>query len=88
MDSAIILHVSRDTLAGTISFPQVVERLLAAGVEYYHVDYAALRKTFYGADGSAVVTAIDYEGLPPISPGFSPEALCASILDSQRHGQA
>jgi len=87
MNTEIIVQTARATLAGTISFPEVVQKLLTAGVEYYHVDYAGMRKTFYSADGDTVVTPINYEGLPTVAPEFSTEALRANILDSQRNGQ-
>jgi len=70
-----------------MSFPEVVGQLLAAGVEYYHVDYVGLRKTFYSTDGDAVVTPINYEGLPPVAADFDAAALRSNILDSQRNGQ-
>ena len=53
----------------------------------FHVDYATLRKTFYGAAGETVVTPINYEGLPPVGAEFDGDALRANILDSQRNGQ-
>lgn len=87
MNSKIITETARQTLAGAISFPEVVGQLLAAGVEYYHVDYIGLRKTFYSADGDVVVTPINYEGLPPVAAAFDAAALRADILDSQRNGQ-
>jgi hypothetical protein len=31
-------------------------------VEQYHVDYVALRKSFYSAEGDVVVTSVTYEG--------------------------
>lgn len=87
MNSNIISEVAHKTLAGTISFPDVVGQLLAAGVEYYQVDYVGLKKTFYGADGDMVVTPIKYEGLPPVAADFSIEKVRAAILDSQQNGQ-
>jgi hypothetical protein len=42
MDSKLILEAARGTLDGSLSFPEVVGQLLAAGVEYYHVDYVGL----------------------------------------------
>jgi uncharacterized protein YbcV (DUF1398 family) len=87
MNTEIIVQIARKTLAGTISFPEVVGQLLADGVEYYHVDYFGMRKTFYSADGDTVVTPITYEGLPPVAAEFSGENLRANILDSQRNGQ-
>jgi uncharacterized protein YbcV (DUF1398 family) len=87
MNTSIVIEVARKTLAGAISFPEVVGQLLATGVEYYHVDYIGMKKTFYGADGSMAVTPIDYEGLPPVAADFDAAALRADILDSQRNGQ-
>lgn len=87
MDTKIITETMRKTLAGEISFPEVVGNLLTAGVEYYHVDYAGKRKIFYSAEGDAVTTSITFEGLPEIAPEFSLAGIKADILDSQRNGQ-
>ncbi|MGC2618734.1 MAG: hypothetical protein WA414_06790 [Acidobacteriaceae bacterium] len=87
MNTTLIVEAARKTLAGTISFPEVVGQLLTAGVEYYHVDYVGLKKTFYSADGDLAVTPIDYEGLPPVATEFDASALRANILDSQRNNQ-
>lgn len=87
MNTELIVEAARDSLAGTAPFPEVVANLIAAGVEYYHVDYAGLRTTFYGPGGDAVVTPIPFEGLPPIAAEFDTSALRAAIQDSQRHGQ-
>jgi uncharacterized protein YbcV (DUF1398 family) len=87
MDTKIILETSRRTLAGTISFPEVVTTLLSTGVEYYHVDYVQLRKTFYSGTGEVAVASIDIEGLPEVAADFDATALKANILDSQTNGQ-
>ena len=87
MDTAIIVDAARKTLAGKIPFPEVVGQLLTAGVEYYHVDYVGLKKTFYSADGGMVVTPINYEELPPVAAEFDTAALRANVLDSQRNNQ-
>ncbi|HEY5298953.1 MAG TPA: DUF1398 family protein [Verrucomicrobiae bacterium] len=87
MDTKVIAETARATLAGVISFPEVVGQLLATGVEYYHVDYVAAQKTFYNSAGETVVTPIPYEELPTVAPDFNVEKLRAAILDSQRHGQ-
>lgn len=39
MDATAIHEAAAATLAGTMPFPQVVAKLMGAGVEYYHVDY-------------------------------------------------
>lgn len=87
MNTDIVGDVAQATLAGTITFPDVVRQLMETGVEYYHVDYVALRKTFYDAAGNVATTAICYENLPPVAADFDVSALRAAILDSQRHGQ-
>ena len=87
MNTELIVEAARDTLAGTAPFPEIVAKLVAAGVEYYHVDYVCLRKTFCGAGGDVVVTPIIFEGLPPVAAEFDATALRAAILDSQRNGQ-
>lgn len=87
MNTNLIQAAATATLTGTKSFPEIVGMLLEAGVEYYHVDYVTLRKTFYSAAGEAMVTTISYEGLPPVAENFDLAALRADILDSQQNGQ-
>jgi len=87
MNTTIIIETARKTLAGAISFPEVVKQLLSAGVEYYQVDYVGMNKTFYSPEGDMVVTPINYEGLPAVAAQFSVEGIKADILDSQRNGQ-
>ncbi len=87
MNTRIITETAHKTLAGEISFPEVVSQLLSAGVEYYQVDYVGMRKTFYSGEGEVVVTPIHYEGLPPVAQDFSTEGIRADVLDSQRNGQ-
>lgn len=88
MNTEIISYADRATLNGSMPFPEVVGQLLAAGVEYYHVDYVGLRKTFYSAEGDAVVAPLPYEGLPPVAAEFDPESLLANIRDSQLKNQS
>lgn len=87
MNTEVIAEAARATLDGSIPFPEVVRRLIETGVEYYHVDYVALRKSFYSAGGEVVTTPIPYEGLPSVAADFDAAGLRAAILDSQRHGQ-
>lgn len=88
MNTDHIHEIVAGSLSGSLPFPEVVKRLLAAGVEYYHVDYVARRKSFYAANGAAVVTTpIGHEGLPEVAAEFDAATVRAAILDSQRHGQ-
>lgn len=87
MNTEVIADAARATLSGSMSFPEVVRRLIETGVEYYHVDYIALRKTFYSATGDVATTPITYGDLPPVAANFDAPALRAAIFDSQRQGQ-
>lgn len=87
MQSEIIAEAARATLDGSIPFPEVVRRLIETGVEYYHVDYVALQKTYYSAFGEVIKTPITYEGLPAVSADFNADALRMAIFDSQQNGQ-
>ena len=87
MDADVVASLAKSTLEGSLPFPQIVGKLIAEGVEYYHVDYAAGTFTFYSESDSVVVVDVPFEGLPPVSEAFDLAALKAAILDSQQHGQ-
>jgi len=88
MNTLAITEAARATLAGTLPFPKIVEQLIAAGVEYYHVDYIGLCKQFYDGAGARVVTPIPLENPPPVAAELDVAALRAAILDSQTRGQS
>jgi uncharacterized protein YbcV (DUF1398 family) len=87
MDANIVSSMARATLEGSLPFPQIVGELIAQGVEYYHVDYAAKAFTFYSAAGATVTATLPFETLPAIASGWDASALKAAILDSQKNGQ-
>lgn len=87
MNADAVSSLAKATLDGSMPFPQIVGKLIANGVEYYHVDYATNSFTFYSAAGAAVTAPLPIEGLPLISENFDAAALKAAILDSQQHGQ-
>ncbi len=87
MDTAAITKAAEATLAGTMPFPQVVGQLIAAGVEYYHVNYVGRCKHFYDGVGGCVATPIPYEGLPAVAPELDTDALQSDIRDSQQNNQ-
>lgn len=87
MNSQNIIEASRATLAGTLPFPDFVGTLLGEGVECYHVDFIAMRKTFYGGGNEMVMAPMNYSELPPVARDFDLEALRAAIQDSQLNGQ-
>ncbi len=87
MNPAQIQQISEASLSGRLSFPDVLGQLQAAGVEYYHVDYAALETRYYSAEGQHTAHPIALTHLPAIAPSFDAAALQANILDSQLRGQ-
>lgn len=87
MNATAIHEAAAATLAGTMPFPQIVAKLIDAGVEYYHVDYVGRCKRFYDGDGTCVVTPIAFEGLPPVGAELDINALRDDIRDSQQKGQ-
>ena len=87
MDANAVSSLAKITLEGSLPFPEIVGKLIAQGVEYYHVDYASMTFTFYSASGAAITAPLAFEGLPPISGDWDAAALKAAILDSQQNGQ-
>jgi uncharacterized protein YbcV (DUF1398 family) len=87
MDADVVSALANATLDGSMPFPEIVGRLMAEGVEYYHVDYASNSFTFYSAAGAVITASLPFEGLPSVSSDLDVDALKAAVLDSQRHGQ-
>jgi uncharacterized protein YbcV (DUF1398 family) len=87
LNADIVLEASKATLTGSLPFPEIVGKLMATGVEYYHVDYAARQMRFYSAAGSLVTVPLLFEDLPTITDDFDAAGLKAAVLDSQQNGQ-
>lgn len=87
MDADAVSSLAKATLDGSMPFPEIVGKLIAQGVEYYHVDYASNSFTFYSSAGATITAALPFEGLPPISSEWDATAIKAAIIDSQQHGQ-
>lgn len=60
------LHASHD---GSLSFPEIVGKLIAAGIEGYTVDYRRNTQTFYLPDGDSLVLDMP-QALGPVAAGF------------------
>ena len=65
-----------------MTFPQVVGKLVEAGVESYLVDFAAAQKTYYLASGETYADAMILK-LNPIADEFSGEGIVAAIRGAQ-----
>jgi uncharacterized protein YbcV (DUF1398 family) len=87
MNANDIAELAQATLDGSLPFSEIVGKLIANQVEYYHVDYAMGSMTFYSASGAAVLAPLRFEKLPSIAEDFDAVALKAAIFDSQQNGQ-
>lgn len=86
MDSKVIDMVrecSRASDEGRIVFPEVVARLMRAGVERYHADLMRHEKTYYLPDGSSEVVAT-----APVDVAPAREFSAAGVADAIRASQA
>jgi uncharacterized protein YbcV (DUF1398 family) len=82
---AVIHECSVRSNEGTLTFPEVVGKLIAIGVESYHVDFYRNEKTFYFPTGashlepdSLILSAND------IAPTFSAEGVQQAVKTIQR----
>jgi len=62
MNPDLIREVLAESQAGKLTFPEVVRRLLDAGVESYFCDLAVRQETFYMSNGK---TYSEKMTLPP-----------------------
>ncbi|MEY4764859.1 MAG: hypothetical protein RI907_1532 [Pseudomonadota bacterium] len=81
------LNTIRDTLEasnqGTIHFGEVIGRLVAAGVESYHVDYRSGRATCYLPEGDTVDCSLA-RPTHGVAEAFDGDALRAAIRGAQQ----
>lgn len=86
MDNSItaVLHeCAHGSLTGTITFPEVVGKLMGVGVESYHTDLYRREHTYYLPDGDSHVEPL--EVLPtPIAQEFSAQGVADAVRDSQQ----
>jgi uncharacterized protein YbcV (DUF1398 family) len=67
------------SLAGTMTFPEVVARVAAAGVERYSVDLVRMEHTSYSAHGESHVVPLAVSTPAPIAETFSAAAVSEAI---------
>jgi uncharacterized protein YbcV (DUF1398 family) len=82
MNTSVMHEVLAESQAGRLTFPEVVRRLLEAGIESYLCDLATGQETFYLGDGKTHVEKMTLP-LSPIAEEFSPSGLIAAIRGAQ-----
>ena len=53
----VIQQCARGSIAGELTFPEIVGQLAQIGIERYHADYSRQEITYYFANGESVVIA-------------------------------
>jgi uncharacterized protein YbcV (DUF1398 family) len=82
MDTETIDKVMRESQAGRLIFPEVVRRLLDAGVESYFIDFAKGEESFYHLDGSTHAAKMTV-ALGPIEQEFSLSGIISAVRAAQ-----
>jgi uncharacterized protein YbcV (DUF1398 family) len=73
---------SRASAEGRMTFPTVVMKLMAAGVEQYHADFRRTETTYYMPDGASHVVASPLRHVAPAQ-AFSAAGVEAAIRTVQ-----
>ena len=80
---SVVQECVTNSLAGKLTFPEVVHKLTAIGVERYHADYTRRESTYYLSDGQSHVLPLPHpEQL--IAATFDASGVEAAIRASQR----
>jgi uncharacterized protein YbcV (DUF1398 family) len=61
----VVVECTRDSDEERVSFPEVVKKLMDAGVERYHADLLRSEKTYYLPNGESEVVANHSVGIVP-----------------------
>jgi uncharacterized protein YbcV (DUF1398 family) len=83
VNSNLIHEVLTESQAGRLIFPEVVRRLLEAGVESYFCDLARGEETFYMTDGTTRVETMTLP-LSAIAKEFSSTGIVTAIRGAQQ----
>lgn len=83
MDRQIMEETTHRSLEGTMTFGEVVMKLMAAGVESSFVDLVRMEKTYYMPDGQSYRESFKYRGNSP-SLDFSADEVVKAIRASQK----
>jgi uncharacterized protein YbcV (DUF1398 family) len=68
---------------GKIHFGEVVQRLMNARIERYHVDYSRRERTFYTSEGGSCVLPMEHESTL-IADQFSAAGIETAVRQAQR----
>ncbi len=84
MDKAVLHECLTNAIAGRMTFPETVMRMLETGVERYDANLTLMEKTHYGTDGSTQVENIPLADAPAVPTEFSQESVQNAITAIRR----
>ncbi len=84
MDTKTIKECSERSLAGTITFPEVVMKLIGAGVERYYTDLVSCKKFYYGKDDEIHIEPLTCDAIK-VTTSFDGSEIKNAITDSQQN---
>lgn len=82
MNPTVIKDTTTQSMAGRMSFPEVVQTLAKEGVESYQVDLVQNLKSFYLPSGEVITERFSFAG-PAIAEEFSQEKVVEAIRSIQ-----
>lgn len=83
MNIDVIKECTDLSLAGKITFPEVVKKLIDVGTERYIVDLVGMRKWYYGLNGEIHSEVLAFEG-PQVAKDFSAQSIKDTLVDIQQ----
>ncbi len=83
MDNNIINECLALSLKAKITFPEVIMKLTAAGVERYIADLVGLNVHYYGTNGTTYTAELEFDA-KKVAPTFNADAVKYAIADSQQ----
>jgi uncharacterized protein YbcV (DUF1398 family) len=79
----VMEQCAEGALSGTLTFPEIVGRLAAIGLERYHADYSRQEITYYLPNGDSLVVPAPHPAHETANE-FSTSAVAAAVRQSQR----
>ncbi|BCW90180.1 hypothetical protein sos41_33480 [Alphaproteobacteria bacterium SO-S41] len=78
----VALHAMWAAERGTLTFPEIIGKLLETGFEGYAIDYRRETATYYRPDDDSVQFETHHTATP-VAPAFDADALKAAIHEAQ-----
>jgi uncharacterized protein YbcV (DUF1398 family) len=80
----VLEECSRRSAGESITFPEVVQKLIAVGVEFYYADLYQHKRTYYFPNGDVYTTQSEGLASHPVAETFSGDDVKAAVKRIQR----